>query len=87
MFLSCNTELDSERAMSTTYTIRIPRELKRKMEKNPAEWSHEIRCFLEERVRQIELMKTIQEIETKAEKRGVKTDSVILIREDRERGN
>jgi len=42
---------------------------------------------VEPRVRQIELMKTIQEIETKAEKRGVKTDSVILIREDRERGN
>jgi hypothetical protein len=57
------------------------------MEKNPAEWSHEIRGFLEERVKQMELMKTIQEIETKAEKRQVKTDSVILIREDRERGN
>jgi len=57
------------------------------MEKNPAEWSHEIRGFLEERVRQMELMKTLQEIETKAEKRRVKIDSVILIREDRERGN
>ena len=73
--------------MSTTYTIRIPRELKRKMEKNPAEWSHEIRGFLEERVRQMELMKTLKEIETKAANRQVKTDSVILVREDRERGN
>jgi hypothetical protein len=56
------------------------------MEKNPAEWSREIRGFLEERVKQMELMKTLQEIETKTEKRQVKTDSVILIREDRERG-
>ena len=73
--------------MSTTYTIRIPRELRRKMEKNPAEWSSEIRSFLEERVKQMELMKTLQEIENKAQKRQVKADSVILIREDRERGN
>lgn len=71
--------------MSTTFTIRIPRELKEKMEKNPAEWSQEVRGFIEERVRQIELMKTLQEIELRAEKRKTKTDSTILIREDRER--
>ncbi|MGD0204647.1 MAG: hypothetical protein ABSC20_12195 [Candidatus Bathyarchaeia archaeon] len=71
--------------MSTTFTIRIPRELKEKMEKNAAEWSQEVRGFIEERVRQIELMKTLQEIELRAEKRKTKTDSTILIREDRER--
>jgi hypothetical protein len=71
--------------MSTTFTIRIPRELKEKMEKNPEEWSQEIRDFLEERVKQIELVKTIQEIETRAEKRRTNADSTILIREDRER--
>jgi hypothetical protein len=71
--------------MSTTFTIRIPRELKEKMEKNPAEWSQEVRDFLEERVKQIELMKTLQEIEPRAEKRKTKTDSTVLIREDRER--
>ena len=71
--------------MSTTFTIRIPRKLKEKMEKNPAEWSQEVRDFLEERVKQIELMKTLQEIEARAEKRKTKTDSVVLIREDRER--
>jgi len=71
--------------MSTTFTIRIPRELKEKMEKNPAEWSQEVRGFIEEKVRQIELMKTLQEIELRAEKRKTKTDSTILIREDRER--
>jgi hypothetical protein len=71
--------------MSTTFTIRIPRELKKKMEKNPEEWSQEIRIFLEERIKQIELLKTIQEIESRAEKRKTKADSTCLIREDRER--
>ena len=71
--------------MSTTFTIRIPRELKEKMEKNHAEWSQEVRCFLEERVKQVELMKTLNEIQAKAERRKTKTDSTVLIREDRER--
>ena len=72
--------------MSSTYTIRIPRDLKEKMERNSEEaWSVEIRNFLEERVKQIELMKTLQQIESRAEKRKTKTDSTLLIREDRER--
>ena len=71
--------------MSTTFTIRIPRKLKEKMEKNPAEWSQEVRDFLEERVKQVELMRTLQEVESRAIKRKVKGDSTILIREDRER--
>jgi len=71
--------------MSSTYTIRIPRDLKEKMEKNPEKWSQEIRNFLEERVRQLELEKTIQQIELRAEKRKTNADSTILIREDRER--
>ena len=72
--------------MSSTYTIRIPLDLKEKMERNPEEeWSREIRNFLEERVKQIELVKTIQQIETRAENRKTKTDSTILLREDRER--
>lgn len=70
--------------MSTTFTIRIPRELKEKMEENPTEWSQEIRDFLEERVKQMELLKAIQEIGLRAEKRKTTADSVILIREDRE---
>jgi len=71
--------------MSTTFTIRIPRELKEKIKKHPSEWSQEVRAFLEERVKQIELMKTLQEIEPRAEKRKTKTDSTTVIREDRER--
>ena len=73
--------------MSATFTIRIPQELKKKMEKNPAGWSQEIRDFLEERVKQMELMKTLEEIEPIAEKRKTRIDSTTLIREDRERQN
>jgi len=71
--------------MSSTFTVRIPRELKEKMKRLPAEWSEEVRNFLEERVKHIELMKTIEEVEPRAEKRQVKVDSTALIREDRER--
>jgi predicted DNA-binding protein len=71
--------------MSTTITIRIPRELKERMKENPQEWSEEVRSFIEERVRNLELEKTLEEIGSRAEKGRVKIDSTILIREDRER--
>jgi predicted DNA-binding protein len=71
--------------MSTTITIRIPKELKEKMDKAPAKWSHEVRAFLEARVKQVEMLKTLEEIEKRADKRQTKVDSAILIREDRER--
>ena len=73
--------------MSTTITIRIPRELKEKMKENPQEWSEEVRAFIEERVRNLELQKTLEEIGVRAEKRRAKIDSTTLIREDRERPN
>jgi hypothetical protein len=73
--------------MSTTITIRIPRDLKEKMKRNPAKWSEEVRNFIEERIKQLELLKTLQEIEPRAEKRQTKIDSTKLIREDRERQN
>jgi len=76
-----------EASMSTTITIRIPRELKEKMKQNPAQWSEEVRKFIEERIKILELQKTIQEIEPRAEKRQTKIDSTIVIREDRERQN
>jgi hypothetical protein len=73
--------------MSTTITIRIPRELKEKMKENPQEWSEEVRAFIEERVRNLELQKTLEETGVRAEKRRVKIDSTTFIREDRERPN
>jgi len=71
--------------MSTTFTIRISKELKEKMKKLNAEWSEEVRRFIEQRVKHLELIKTIEEIRLRAEKRRVKMDSTWLIREDRER--
>jgi hypothetical protein len=73
--------------MSTTITIRIPRELKEKMKENPQEWSEEVRNFIEQRVRNLELQKTLEEVVVRAEKRRAKIDSTALIREDRERPN
>ncbi len=74
-------------AMSETFSVRIPKELKEKIEKNPADWSQEVREFLAQRVKQLELIKTLEEIETRTEKRKTKIDSTTLIREDRERQN
>lgn len=73
--------------MSETFSVRIPKELKEKIEKNPADWSQEVREFLAQRVKQLELIKTLEEIETRTEKRKTKIDSTTLIREDRERQN
>jgi hypothetical protein len=71
--------------MSSTITIRVTRELKEKMKKTPAKWSDEIRTFIEDRVKHLELMETIEEIGLSAEKRRLTIDSTELIRADRER--
>jgi len=71
--------------MSSTFTVRIPRELKEKMKRLPVEWSEEVRRFIEEKVKRLELMGAIEEIELRAEKRRLRVDSAKLIREDRER--
>jgi predicted transcriptional regulator len=73
--------------MSTTFSVRIPKQLKEKIDQNAADWNQEVRDFLTERVKQIELMKTLQEIEPRALKRKTTIDSTRLIREDRERQN
>jgi len=65
--------------------VRIPRELKEKMKKLPVEWSEEVRRFIEEKVKRLELMGAIEEIELRVEKRRLRVDSAKLIREDRER--
>jgi len=71
--------------MSATFTIRIPRELKERMRRLPVEWSEEIRLFTEERVKQLELMRIIEDLELRSKRRGLRVDSARLIREDRER--
>jgi hypothetical protein len=71
--------------MSETFSVRIPRELKEKIEQNPADWSQEVRNFLTERIKQLELLKILQELDNQPDRRKTKIDSTQLIREDRER--
>ena len=71
--------------MSVTFSVRIPRELKEKIEQTPADWSQEVRDFLIERIKQMELLKTLQELDNQPDKRKTKIGSSALIREDRER--
>jgi predicted DNA-binding protein len=71
--------------MSSTYTIRLPEELKERMSKADANWGEEIRSFIEERVRCLELVEVIEEIGERAEARRLTADSTRLIREDKER--
>jgi hypothetical protein len=73
--------------MSETFSVRIPRELKEKIDQNPAEWSQEVRDFLAERVKQKELLAILKELDAEPEKRKTEIDSTALIREDRERQN
>lgn len=69
--------------VSSTFTIRIPKELKEKMEKYPVKWSEEVRRFIEARIKQLELAETIRSVEKRAGGRKVTMDSTELIREDR----
>jgi len=71
--------------MSVTFTIRIPRELEERMRRLPVEWSEEIRLFIEERVKQLEFMRIIEDLELRSKRRGLRADSARLIREDRGR--
>lgn len=85
IFLCYKTVNSVKRVMSSTFTIRIPQELKEKMKKVNAKWSEELRNYIEERIKHLELINTLREIESRAKKRQVKIDSTTLIREDRER--
>jgi hypothetical protein len=55
------------------------------MDQIPADWNQEVRNFLTQRIKQIELLKTLQELDNQPDKRKTKIDSVTLIRKDRER--
>ncbi|HSQ48433.1 MAG TPA: hypothetical protein VLL96_01980 [Candidatus Deferrimicrobiaceae bacterium] len=71
--------------MSETFSVRIPKELKKRLEQNPDDWSQEVRNFLTERIKQKELLAILKEIDSQPDKRKTKADSTALIREDRER--
>ena len=71
--------------MSSTYTIRLPEELKEKMREADVVWSEEIRAFIEQRINSLRLIEVIDEVGERSEERVLNIDSTILIREDRER--
>ncbi|MCE4614423.1 MAG: hypothetical protein F7B60_02685 [Desulfurococcales archaeon] len=70
--------------MSDVISVRVSKELKEKMKKYPVDWSGEVRRFLEDRVKVLEFLETLDNIEKKAGKRRTRVDSVDLIRESRE---
>jgi hypothetical protein len=70
--------------LSEIVTVRVPRELKEKMRKYENGWSEEIRNFIENRVKQLELRELIEEVSEDPRRPKVKGDSTRLIREDRE---
>lgn len=71
--------------MSSTYTIRIPEELKEKMRQTDLIWSEEIRSFIEQRINSLRLIEVLDDVGERSKERVLSTDSTILIREDRER--
>jgi len=71
--------------MSSTFTIRIPRELKEKDEETSRRMERRSQKLHQKKVKHLELTKTIEEIESRAEKQRLTVDSTMLIREDRER--
>ncbi|MET1159546.1 MAG: hypothetical protein ABWW65_01160 [Thermoprotei archaeon] len=70
--------------MSEVVSVRVPRELKEKMKKYRIDWSSEIRRFIEERIKSLELLEILDEIEERAGRRRTRVDSTKLIRETRE---
>jgi hypothetical protein len=70
--------------LSDVISVRVPRKLKEKMKKYPIDWSSEVRGFIEERIRVLELLEILDTIEEKTGKRKTRVDSVELIREARE---
>ena len=71
--------------LSSSIEIRIPRKLRERMEKfSHIDWDRELREFVESRLRTLEFLQVLEEVRKNSEKRVVKTDSTMLIREDRE---
>lgn len=68
---------------SDVVSIRVPKELKKKMKKFDIDWSSEIRRFIEERVKLLELLELMDEVEGRAKRRKTRVDSVNLIKESR----
>jgi hypothetical protein len=71
-------------SVSDVVSIRVPRTLREKMRRYNVDWAEEIRRFIEERIRMLELLETLDGLEERASRRKVNIDSTRLIRESRE---
>jgi len=69
-------------------SVRIPRELKEKMDslKGVVNWSEEIRRFIERRIREVEQERAIEELEELIRKLPVMPKGYVVryVREDRD---
>ncbi len=70
---------------SNVIAVRVPASLKKRLSEFNLDVSREVREYLEQRLRGLELASLIDEVEKKAVKRKVKVDSTIIIRGDRGR--
>jgi len=72
-----------------TVSFRVPKELKKRMDKfKDINWSEEVRRFLEQRVRELEQLRAIEELERIIEKipKVPSGKAVEYVREDRDSG-
>lgn len=75
-------------ALSVTVSFRVPKRLKEKMDelRGSLNWSEELRNFVEERVKEYERVKALEELERAIEKLPLlpKGTAVRYVREDRD---
>ena len=70
---------------SNVIAVRVPASLKKKLSEFDLDVSREVRAYLEQRLKGLELASLIDEVEKEAVKRKVKVDSTAIIRRDRSR--
>ncbi len=70
--------------MSEVVSFRVPRELKEKMKRYPVDWPRELREYVERRIRSLEALEVLREVERRAARRRVRVDSAELLAEERE---
>jgi len=70
--------------MSEVITLRVSRETKKIMDQMDINWSEDLRRYIEGRTKSFHLHGLLGKIGKGAKQIRVKTDSTILIREDRD---
>ncbi len=70
--------------MTEVITLRVSRETKKLMKEMDVNWSEDIRNYIEARIKSFRLNQILPHIYKTADRIKVKSDSTILIREDRD---